>query len=75
MYGFCNAVLMARPFSQFVELWLDFFAEAFDPSLWSVHSVKLPSILSVFFNPDGRQPFTSFFFPSWDQLVRINLQQ
>jgi len=46
VYGLCNAVMLSAPNSTFVQLWIDHYAEAYDAAIWSMHSVKLPSILA-----------------------------
>lgn len=46
VYGLCNAVMLSAPDSAFVRLWIDHYAEAYDAAIWSMHSVKLPSILA-----------------------------
>jgi hypothetical protein len=41
VYGLCNAVMLSARNSSFVRLWIDHYAQAYDPAIWSMHSVKL----------------------------------
>jgi len=69
VYGLCNAVLMSSPNSTFVNLWLDHYSEAYDPNIWSMHSVKLPSIIGHLYpNHLTQVKDKTFFYPLWDKL-------
>jgi len=51
---------------------VDHFGEAYDPFIWSMHSVKLPSILGHLY---PKQLTTvhdkAFFYPLWDKLDHL----
>lgn len=52
-YGLCNAVILARPHSEFITRWLDqyrWFRGTFhDQPFWNEHSVQLPHFMSKLF--------------------------
>ncbi|SMY24754.1 unnamed protein product [Zymoseptoria tritici ST99CH_1A5] len=64
-YGLCNAVTIARPNSQFMELWHQSYS-TFDSEQWNEHSVRMPKLLQVQ-HPDLICPLspTTFFWPTW----------
>ncbi|EKX54329.1 hypothetical protein GUITHDRAFT_99806 [Guillardia theta CCMP2712] len=69
VYGLCNAVMLSSPNSTFVNLWIRHYAEAYDPAIWSMHSVKLPSILSHLYPSEITQVNDKvFFYPLWDKI-------
>mmetsp|Transcript_62624 Transcript_62624/g.148260 ORF Transcript_62624/g.148260 Transcript_62624/m.148260 type:complete len:242 (+) Transcript_62624:1-726(+) len=69
VYGLCNAVMLSAPGAGFVKLWLQHFGEAFDPAIWSMHSVKLPSILGHLYPHHLTQVHDrAFFYPLWDKI-------
>jgi hypothetical protein len=72
VYGLCNAVMLSAPNSSFVRLWIDHYAQAYDPAIWSMHSVKLPSILSHLWPELSTQVHDrAFFYPLWDKLDHL----
>ncbi|KAK4574625.1 hypothetical protein LTR86_001466 [Recurvomyces mirabilis] len=64
-YGLCNAVIIARPESEFLSRWRDAYT-SFDPRVWNYHSVRLPKQMQVM-HPDLICPLspTVFFWPTW----------
>uniref|UniRef100_A0A7S0EWH5 Alpha 1,4-glycosyltransferase domain-containing protein n=1 Tax=Hanusia phi TaxID=3032 RepID=A0A7S0EWH5_9CRYP len=69
VYGLCNAVMLSSPNSTFVNLWIRHYAEAYDPAIWSMHSVKLPSILSHLYPTEITQVNDKvFFYPLWNKI-------
>uniref|UniRef100_A0A7S0N915 Alpha 1,4-glycosyltransferase domain-containing protein n=1 Tax=Cryptomonas curvata TaxID=233186 RepID=A0A7S0N915_9CRYP len=72
VFGLCNAVLLSAPASPFVRLWIDYYAEAYDPAIWSMHSVKLPSMLGHLYPEHLTQVHhKTFFYPLWDGLDHL----
>ena len=72
VYGLCNAVMLSAPNSSFVRLWIDHYAQAYDPAIWSMHSVKLPSILSHLWPELSTQVHDrALFYPLWDKLDHL----
>ncbi|KAF1801338.1 hypothetical protein FB192DRAFT_1283008 [Mucor lusitanicus] len=64
--GLCNAMIMARPHSRFVQRWFATYA-LFDSAEWNYHSVILPGKLAPFFrNEITVLNHTAFFWPLWD---------
>ncbi|CEP16021.1 hypothetical protein [Parasitella parasitica] len=64
--GLCNAMIMARPHSRFVQRWFATYA-LFDSSEWNYHSVILPGKLAPFFRDEITVlNHTAFFWPLWD---------
>ncbi|CAO3685024.1 unnamed protein product [Rhizopus microsporus] len=64
--GLCNAMIMARPHSRFIQRWYATYA-TFDSSDWNYHSVVLPGKLAPFFpNEVTVLNYTSYFWPLWD---------
>jgi hypothetical protein len=64
--GLCNAMIMARPHSRFIQRWFATYA-SFDNSDWNYHSVILPGKLAPFFPKEITVlNHTSFFWPLWD---------
>lgn len=66
-YGLCNAVIAARPESEFIRRWLKEYG-SFNPWYWNYHSVRLPKQMQVL-HPDLICPLspTVFFWPTWAQ--------
>lgn len=64
-YGLCNAIILARPNSEFLQRWIASYA-TFQPSVWNYHSVRMPKLLQVQF-PELICPLspTVFFWPTW----------
>lgn len=63
--GYCNAVMMGRPGSPFVEAWLDSFRD-FRPQPWGWHAVLTPQRIGDPFIANGEltiEPTESFFCP------------
>ncbi|KAI8645528.1 hypothetical protein BD408DRAFT_411583 [Parasitella parasitica] len=64
--GLCNAMIMARPHSRFVQRWFATYA-LFDSAEWNYHSVILPGKLAPFFRDEITVlNHTAFFWPLWD---------
>lgn len=64
--GLCNAMVMARPHSRFVQRWYSTYA-SFDSADWNYHSVVLPGKLAPFFPKEITVlNHTAFFWPLWD---------
>jgi len=64
-YGLCNAVIIARPGSEFIAKWWETY-ESFNDRNWNKHSVLVPKQLSVKY-PElvcALSP-TAFFWPTW----------
>lgn len=66
-YGLCNAVIIARPDSDFIALWRDSY-KTFNPKKWNEHSVLKPKQLQVA-HPSLVCPLapTVFFWPFWEK--------
>jgi len=70
-YGLCNAVILAKKGSLFLQYWLSsyktFRSKGYD-QFWSEHSVKIPLSISKLY-PDilHIEPESSFFYPSYSQ--------
>ncbi|KAJ5287102.1 hypothetical protein N7478_002788 [Penicillium angulare] len=64
-HGICNAVIIARQGSSFIERWRESYV-SFSRSEWNYHSVILPKELSVLF-PDEVCDLSpaAFFWPTW----------
>ncbi|CAO3607246.1 unnamed protein product [Mucor hiemalis] len=64
--GLCNAMIMARPRSRFVQRWYSTYA-SFDSTNWNYHSVILPGNLAPFFPKEITVlNHTAYFWPLWD---------
>ncbi|KAK3995866.1 hypothetical protein QBC44DRAFT_14775 [Cladorrhinum sp. PSN332] len=65
-WGLCNAVIISRPNSTFLERWLDSYSHADLSKEWNYHSVRLPKILADE-NPDQVCTLApdAFFWPTW----------
>lgn len=64
--GLCNAMIMARPHSRFVQRWYSTYA-SFESTNWNYHSVILPGKLAPFFPKEITVlNHTAFFWPLWD---------
>ncbi|KAG1474007.1 hypothetical protein G6F56_000620 [Rhizopus delemar] len=64
--GLCNAMIMARPHSRFIQRWFATYA-TFDSSDWNYHSVVLPGKLAPFFAPEITVlNHSAYFWPLWD---------
>ncbi|KAI7892479.1 uncharacterized protein EV154DRAFT_418551 [Mucor mucedo] len=64
--GLCNAMIMARPHSRFIQRWFSTYA-SFDSADWNYHSVVLPGKLAPFFPKEITVlNHTAFFWPLWD---------
>jgi hypothetical protein len=80
-YGLCNAVMLARPGSEFLQLWLASYSSFRSSGLdefWDEHSVRVPLRLAERILKNKSQtlhiePQSSFFDPgfSWDDLKRL----
>ena len=63
--GLCNAVILSKPNSEFLKLWLEEY-KSFDNTQWDYHSVHLPYKLSkIYDNLINIKPQQSFFPVSW----------
>lgn len=70
-YGYCNAVLLAKPKNAYIWNWLESFPSA-NLDDWNGFSVKRPMEIIPVNDPTvSIQPENSFFFPSWDELELI----
>jgi len=66
--GIGNAVIVARPGSEFISRWLTAYDESFDnrPQMWNHHSVKVPAELAVQYPEDiCKLSPSTFFWPTW----------
>ncbi|KAI8362732.1 hypothetical protein EDC96DRAFT_553735 [Choanephora cucurbitarum] len=64
--GLCNAMIMARPHSRFLQRWYATYA-SFDYKDWNYHSVILPGKLAPHFSKEITVlNHTSYFWPLWD---------
>ncbi|KAI7903192.1 uncharacterized protein BX663DRAFT_434026 [Cokeromyces recurvatus] len=64
--GLCNAMIMAKPHSRFIQRWYATYA-SFDNTNWNYHSVILPGKLAPFFPEEITVlNHTAFFWPLWD---------
>ncbi|KAG1313755.1 hypothetical protein G6F64_002004 [Rhizopus arrhizus] len=64
--GLCNAMIMARPHSRFIQRWFATYA-TFDSADWNYHSVILPGKLAPFFpNEVTVLNHSAYFWPLWD---------
>jgi hypothetical protein len=65
-YGLCNAVILARPGSEFISLWRDSY-KTFNPEKWNEHSVLMPKLLQVQ-HKDLVCPLSPpvFYWPFWE---------
>ncbi|OBZ82650.1 hypothetical protein A0J61_09301 [Choanephora cucurbitarum] len=64
--GLCNAMIMARPHSRFLQRWYATYA-SFDYNDWNYHSVILPGKLAPHFSKEITVlNHTSYFWPLWD---------
>lgn len=62
-YGLCNAIILARPQSEFIELWLSQYV-TFNKNQWDAHSVQLPLQMSQQFDLDlVTLPYDHFHYP------------
>jgi hypothetical protein len=63
--GLCNAVILAKPKSEFGRLWLESFCTFEGHFGWDEHACKMPKNISVL-RPDliHVEPCTSFFYPT-----------
>ena len=63
MEGLCNAVILIKPNSQFINIWIQQYVN-FNNEEWDKHSVFLPKILSEKY-PEliDIKPQNLFFFP------------
>lgn len=64
-YGFGNAVILARPHSEFITRWIASY-ESFNSWIWNYHSIRMPKLLQVQY-PDLICPLSpsAFFWPTW----------
>jgi hypothetical protein len=64
-YGLGNAVIVARPGSEFIQLWIDSYA-TFNRWIWNYHSIRMPKLLQVQY-PELICPLSpsAFFWPTW----------
>eukprot|EP00297_Palpitomonas_bilix_P006286 CAMPEP_0113886612 /NCGR_PEP_ID=MMETSP0780_2-20120614/11666_1 /TAXON_ID=652834 /ORGANISM="Palpitomonas bilix" /LENGTH=435 /DNA_ID=CAMNT_0000874875 /DNA_START=151 /DNA_END=1458 /DNA_ORIENTATION=- /assembly_acc=CAM_ASM_000599 len=69
VHGLCNAVMLAEPKAPFIDRWMKFYVDAFEEEMWSMHSVKLPSVLALVEseNITVKKDY-AFFRPLWDEL-------
>lgn len=64
--GLCNAMIMARPHSRFIQRWFNTY-NSFTSSDWNYHSVILPGKLAPYFAEEITVlNHTAFFWPLWD---------
>lgn len=64
--GLCNAMIMARPHSRFIQRWYNTYS-SFQNSDWNFHSVILPGKLAPYFPKEITVlNHTAFFWPLWD---------
>lgn len=66
-YGLCNAVIVSRPHSEFLQKWQQKYEDgSFDPKVWNYHSVRLPKQMQAQFS-DLICPLSPkvFFWPTW----------
>ncbi|KAF1824736.1 glycosyltransferase family 32 protein [Dissoconium aciculare CBS 342.82] len=66
-YGLGNAIILARPRSEFVRLWIKTYDDnAFNPKNWNEHSILMPKRLQVRY-PQLICPLSpaAFFWPTW----------
>lgn len=64
-WGLCNAIMLARKNSTFVERWIDRYS-SFDSSQWNYHSVILPKEMSAeYLDEICTLSPTVFFWPTW----------
>ncbi len=70
--GICNAIMMTIKKSQFFRLWLDKYAQYFDPNGWREASVILPEIIAID-NPKllTLQEADVFFLPNYTEVGKI----
>ncbi len=68
----CNAVMLAPVNAEFLRIWRDAYAAAFNPEGWNEASVQLPARLAVR-HPDSVTvlPESTFFLPSWTEVHKI----
>ena len=45
-YGLCNAIMLSKPKSEFLKLWIDQYEKYFKPDGWNEASVLLPKLLA-----------------------------
>jgi hypothetical protein len=64
-YGLGNAVIVARPRSEFMKLWIESYS-SFNRWVWNYHSIRMPKLLQVQ-HPDLICPLSpsAFFWPTW----------
>jgi hypothetical protein len=66
--GLGNAVIVARPGSNFISRWLEKYHESFDnrPKMWNHHSIMVPVELAEQFPEDiCKLSPSTFFWPTW----------
>jgi hypothetical protein len=73
-YGLCNAIVIARAGSQFLQKWIRSYS-TFNRRIWNYHSVRMPKMLQVQY-PDLICPLspTVFFWPTWSGKHRRYMQ-
>jgi mannosyltransferase OCH1-like enzyme len=69
--GLCNAIMMAEPNSEFINIWLDNYENAFDTNKWQSASTFLPFEIAKKTNCITVLPRGAFLYPSWDRLELI----
>jgi hypothetical protein len=64
-YGLGNAVIVARPRSEFIKRWIESYA-SFNRWVWNYHSIRMPKLLQVQY-PALICPLSpsAFFWPTW----------
>ena len=73
--GLCNAVILARPQSEFIKRWIEHYRD-FDDTLWDLHSVQLPYSLALAYPGLVHvESEYSFFFPTYDDPMALWLWQ
>ncbi|KAI9243850.1 hypothetical protein BY458DRAFT_448087 [Sporodiniella umbellata] len=64
--GLCNAMIMSRPHSRFIQRWFAAYA-TFNSTDWNYHSVILPGKLAPFFASEVTVlNHSAYFWPLWD---------
>jgi hypothetical protein len=63
-YGLCNAVMMAKPNTEFGRNWMESY-KSFNGRQWDLHSVKIPYNLSKIY-PITILQNDAYFYPLWD---------
>ena len=70
-YGLCNAIIMAKPNTEFGKQWYDSYRN-FNSSIWDYHSVILPQKLSKTI-PITILAHDALFYPLWDPVTKLLL--